>query len=228
MIDEEKEFTHESYGMVSFSHRSGNPKLFHSALEHHYNYVTLSVKTCRLIRSDTGDRLYGPTHGDIVEVDLSASQFAELLTTMNVSQGAACTIRRRGTKGMEPPPNIDSTTENMRSEFKARAVSFARGILGKAEVVGELLKKPTINKADRKTIGDVIWRVAQELEANMPFFVEMYQEATGKMVNAAKAEIEGFMVAAVRQAGLAALAAGKVNVVPPSLPTRSEPTCDEE
>lgn len=222
MIGNEKEFTHESYGMVAFSHRSGNPKLFHSALETHYNYVTLQIKNCRLMRSDDGDRLYGPVHGDIIEVDLSASQFAELLTTMNVAQGTACTIRRLGGKQMEPPPEIDSTTENMRSEFKARAKTFARDIIGKAGSVAEILKKPTLNKADRASILDVIRRVSQELEANMPFFVEMYQEATEKVVNAAKAEIEGFMVAAVRQAGLAALAAGKVNVIPPSLPAPPE------
>jgi len=217
MIDA-KEYKHESYGMVSFSHRSGNPKLFHSALENHYNYITLSVKTCTLLRGEDGDRLFGPMHGDIVEVDLSASQFAELLTTMNVGMGAACTIRSIGNKTLERPPDIDSTPENMRIEFKARAKSFSKKILERANGVAELLKKPTLNKADRASIGDIIRTVAQELEKNIPFFVEMYQEATGKVVDAAKAEIEGFMVSAVRQAGLAALAAGKVQITPPALP----------
>ncbi len=217
-MDTKQELKHESYGMVAFSHRSGNPKLFHSALDNHYNYVTLQIKTCTLIRGDNGDHLYGPVHGDIVEVDLSASQFAELLTTMNIGLGAACTIRSIGKQQMQRPPDIDSQPENMKTEFKARAKSFTEKILGRAGEVRELLKKPTLNKADRTLIGSVIDLVAMELKENMPFFVEMYREATGKVVDAAKAEIEGFMVSAVRQAGLAALAAGQVKITPPQLP----------
>lgn len=221
----ETEFEHESYGMVSFSHRQGSSHLFHSALENHQHYITLSVKTCKLIRSDTGDRLYAPFDGDIVEVDLSASQFAELLTTMN-GMGTACTIRRRNRKPVAPPPAIDSQPENLRKEFKMRAKSFLEGLASKSKAIEEVLKKPTINKADRSVISGVISGVVQEVSSNFPFFVEMYREATEKIMDAAKAEIEGFMVSAIRQAGLAALAAGKVEITPPQLP--SVPASGEE
>lgn len=222
-MDEDKEYRHPSYGLVSFSHRQGNPKLFHSALEHHYNYVTLSIKNGTLIRSDSGDRLYGPMHGNIVEVDLSASQFAELLTTMNIGVGVACTIRSVAGKQVPPPPDIDSQPENLRAEFRDRARDFTNLILKETEEVGTLLKdKANLNKADRAKIQGILTRVAQELAQNMPFFLTMYQEATEKVADAAKAEIEGFMVSAVRQAGLAALAAGKVDVTPPQLPVKTE------
>lgn len=222
-MDKDTEYTHPSYGMISISHRSGSPKLFHSALDHHYNYVTIAIKTARLFRSDTGDRLYGPMHGDIAEVDLSAAQFAELLTTANIGLGVACTLRNVGNKRIEPPPNIDSQPENLRTEFKARASEFSKRILAETAEVKELLKnKATISKGDREKIASVLGQVAQELEQNMPFLVEMYQEATEKVTGAAKAEVEGFLVGAIRQAGLAALAAGKVEIVPPQLPERTE------
>jgi hypothetical protein len=222
-MDEDKSYTHPSYGLVSFSHRQGNPKLFHSALEHHYNYVTLSIKTGTLIRTDTGDRLYGPMHGNLIEVDLSASQFSELLTTMNIGVGVACTVRSFNNKSVPPPPDIDSQTENLRTEFKDRAREFTQKVMGESEEIRELLKnKSALNKADREKITSLLTRVAQELAQNMPFFVEMYQEATEKVVDSAKAEIEGFMVGAIRQAGLAALAAGKVDITPPQLPTKTE------
>lgn len=222
-MDNKKSYTHPSYGLVSFSHRQGNPKLFHSALENHYNYVTLSIKTGTLIRTDTGDRLYGPMHGDLVEVNLSASQFAELLTTMNIGVGVACTISSFHGKSVPPPPDIDSQPENLRTEFKERAREFTSKVMKETEEIGELLKdKASLSKADRTKILGLLRRVAQELGQNMPFLVEMYQEATEKVVDAAKAEIEGFMVNAVRQAGLAALAAGKVDITPPQLPSKTE------
>lgn len=223
----DKTFKHESYGLVAFSHRSGNPKLFHSALENHSNYITLQIKTCSLVRSEEGDRLQGPMNGDLLEVDLSASQFAELLTTMNIGVGTACTIRRLNNKQVEPPPDIDSQPENMRVEVKAKAKSFAEKILARAGEVRELLKKPALNKSDRASILNVIDTVAMELKENMPFMVTLYQEATEKIINSAKAEIEGFMVSAIRQAGLQALAAGKVQVEPPQLPAITVKTTED-
>jgi hypothetical protein len=217
-MKKEKHYKHPSYGMVSFSHRSGNPKLFHSALENHSNYITLAIKTCTLVRSDTGDRLYGPVRGDLIEVDLSASQFTELLTTMNIGLGVACTINTFNNKAVPPPPDIDSQSESLKTEFRERVKDFADDILKDTKEVGDLLNKPSLNKADRSKILGILTRVSQELKQNIPFFLEVYEEATDKVVDAAKAEIEGFMVSAVRQAGLAALAAGKVDITPPQLP----------
>ncbi len=215
---EEKVFEHESYGMVQFSHRQGNPKLFGSALEYHNNYVSLIVKTAKLRRSDTGDTIDGPTHGNIVEVSLSAAQFAELLTTMNIGLGVPCTIRAREGKMVSPPPDIDTQTENLRNEFRNRTRSFAKEILADTGQVKELLKKDKLSKADRATIAGILDRVARELGENAPFFLEMYEEATEKVTTAAKTEMEAFAVGAIQNAGLRALAAGEVNLTPPQLP----------
>jgi hypothetical protein len=226
-MDKETVYRHPSYGLIQFSHRQGSPRLFASSLDRHYNYVTVSIKTATLRRSDTGDRYDGPMHGDIVEVDLSAAQFAELLTTANMGCGTPCTIRRREGEQVPSPPDIDSQAENIRTEFEARAKEFAREILADSQAIKKMLKeKASLNKGDREQISRFLGRVAQELEQNMPFLVEMYQEATEKVVTSAKAEVEAFYVGAVRQAGLAAIAAGQVNVDPPQLPattTSSEP-----
>jgi chorismate mutase len=162
--------------------------------------------------------------GDIVEVDLSAAQFAELLTTMNVGLGVPCTIRHVGNRQMKSPPDIDSQPENIRTEFKENAKKLAQKILSRATEAKQLLKeKASLNKSDRERISNILTEVARELEENMPFMVEMYQEATEKIETAAKAEVEAFMVGAVRQAGLAALAAGQVDLAPPQLPAVTTP-----
>jgi hypothetical protein len=228
MSNDEKVYEHPSYGMVQFSHRQGNPKLFGSALEYHMNYVTLSVKTAKLRRSDTGDLIDGPMGGNIVEVDLSAAQFAELLTTMNIGCGVPCTIRRRDGKGVPTPPDIDTQTESLRSEYKARARQFAVKVLKNTADVKEMLKsKDRLSKADRESIVSVLDRVSTELSTNMPFFLEMYEEATEKIKTAAKAEVEAFAVSAIHSAGLQALASGaKEGFSGPPLELPEKPTVD--
>jgi hypothetical protein len=221
MSRETNVFEHPSYGMVQFSHRQGNPKLFGSALEYHNNYVSLIVKTAKLRREDTGDYVDGPMHGDIVEVNLSAAQFAELLTTMNVGLGVPCTIRSREGKMVPPPPDVETQTENLRNEFRKRTRDFARKILSDTGEVKEILKKDKLSKADRSAVAGILDRVAQELSDSAPFFLEMYEEATEKITTSAKAEMEAWAVVAIRNAGMKALAAGQVDLAPPQLESTS-------
>ncbi len=56
----------------------------------------------------------------------------------------------------------------------------------------------------------------------MPFFLEMYEEATDKVTVAAKTEVEAFVVGAIHNAGMAALAAGQVSLTLPQLPAKDE------
>ena len=86
MSDKDEILTHPSYGMVQFSRvTGGNCRLFGSALEGHNHRIELRIFEAEMhIDHDLHmERPYGK--GQIIEVALSAAQFAELLTTMNSS-----------------------------------------------------------------------------------------------------------------------------------------------
>jgi len=212
---DEQEFTHPSYGMVQFSRRQGSPRLFASALENHQNYVTISVRKASLLRGPHGDRYYGSLRGDIIEVDLSAAQFAEVLTTMNVGMGVPCTISLMGNERVEPPPVIPTEAQSVRDGFGEQLKSFAKGLPAKAKKVREILEKKTLNKDDKAQIAGVIDDVIRELTDRAPFIITMFQEATERVMSHAKAEADAWLTNVVNRAGMRALAeAGKLPELP--------------
>lgn len=205
------DFKHPSYGMVQISRRSGSPKLFGSSLSQTLtqNYITISVRKATLIREGTDpDRYYGSMRGDLIEVDLSAAQFAELITTMNVGLGVPCTVSVLNNEKVAPPPDLSSESENIREKFKAEVTEFARevqdDILPK---VREILTKKTLNMADRQAVISAFERVARETGSNVPYTLELFEEATEKVVAAAKTEIDAVLTSVIMNAGLASLQA---------------------
>jgi len=176
-MDNEVEFRHPSYGLAQFSRRQGSPKLFGTALEHHYNYVTLSIRRATLIRGDHGDRYHGSLRGDLIEIDLSAAQFAELLTTMNVGMGVPCTINSLNNASVEAPPDLPNEAQGIRDGFKETFRTFVHGLAQKAQAVREILEKKTLNKSDRDQIQRVIEGVVREMSDRAPFVIEMFRES---------------------------------------------------
>ena len=81
----------KSWGMVGFYRTYGGGKeLFGSDVTNH-NTIRLTIKHARKHRELGKDWTMGD---DIIcEVELSALQFAELLTNMNVGDGVPCTIK---------------------------------------------------------------------------------------------------------------------------------------
>jgi hypothetical protein len=205
----EKTYEHESYVLVQLSRRQGSTYLFGSALESHQSCMTLSVRRAKLIRSDSGDHYYGNIAGDIIEIDVSAAQFADMLTNMNVGMGVPGTMRRLMNARVEPPPRIDTEAENIRTEYKSRLKRFAESIEGASKKLDTILDKKSLTKDDRSNAKSILSRAVMEMSSNMPFFLEMYQEATEKIRTAAKSEIEAFMQVIVSHMGLKALSDAK-------------------
>lgn len=207
MSDNAKIYEHESYGLVQFSRRQGNPRLFGSALDNHQQYVTLSVRRAELIREGTHDRYHGSIRGDLIEVDMSSAQFAELLTTMNVGMGVPCTVTYLNGTQMAPPPDLASLTDNIRSNFREEMEKLAVEVREGLGAVREVLNKKSLTNADRVTILKYVERVARQFDDHAPFAMDMFREATEQLVTAAKTEADAWMTGVITQAGVAALQA---------------------
>lgn len=194
--DEDDTERHESYGLVSFSRRTGNPgTLFGSPLTDHGAYITLSIKRgVRITSGGSGtDRFYSSIRGDIVEVDMSPAQFAELLTTMNIGMGVPCTIRAIENKRVENPPAKLLEVEKVQLQYKKHAKEAADALVEGQREVDELLQKKTLSKQERSRISWVIGKVRQHLESTAPFMLEMFEEAAQKITSHAKAEVDAFV-----------------------------------
>lgn len=209
--DDEKEFSHESYGQVGFHRVQGSSgRLFGSSLPNQGSFITLRIGSCVRKHHLGRDWYHGSMRGDMIEVDLSAAQFAELITTMNVGTGTPCTIRRFNGKRMEDPPNELLEAEQVRTDFKEKVNQSAEKMLAYQKQIDAILDKPgAVSKKDREEIREAIGMIVQDVRANMPYWLRSFVEATGKVVTAAKAEVDAFMTNAVIQAGKEALGMGE-------------------
>lgn len=84
---------HPSYGMLSFSRHTSNYShpLFGSSVKHK-DTIHLKLKTGSVKRHLNQDWYFG--EGLLFDVEMSYSQFAQLITCMNIGDGVPVTIRK--------------------------------------------------------------------------------------------------------------------------------------
>jgi hypothetical protein len=199
---EDKRDKHESYGLVGFSRVTGSPgPLFGSSIQHH-NFVRMRVM--RAGRTRDLNRYWYSGRENIVEVDLSPTQFADLLTSMNVGEGVPCTLRYVGGNRMDPCPAVDQRQEFV-DEFDADVRRVMTSAAKLAEEAAVLLKQPKVNKADLTRLNALLAKLMQDIQSNLPFVHSQFNEAMDKTVTEAKGEVEAFVQNKIVSLGIESL-----------------------
>lgn len=210
--------------MVSFSRISGNPgKLFGSPLTDHQNFVRLRLGRAERTHRLGEDGFFGQD-GDIVEANLSAAQFAELITTMNIGQGVPCTVVRLGGQPVEPCPDEPTEQQLVQAGFESDAKSLAAEMeAARGEIAAAFESKKSLGKHDREKILKRLDRMIRSVKEDMPFMLDQFRQAAQRMANAAKTEIDAFVSACAMAEGMRSLA-DKAQKAPPRLQAH----CPEE
>lgn len=221
--DDEFEREHESYGMLHISRgtSTGAVRLFGSPLASHYTTIRLSISKGKWIHGLNHDRFFGMSK-DHIEVEMSAAQFADAITSLNMGSGTPCTVRYIAGKRVPDLPEHETEAEHIRNNFEGtldRYKAHARDARKRIEgLVGKLSEKA------RTEIRIALDVMEQQLASNVPFVVKQFQEATTRITSAAKAEVEGFVSHAIRAAGLQSIAEGRL----PSLLPAAKPEEPDE
>ena len=202
--------THESYGMVGLSRcTGGNQHLFGSSIRSHGHFISLEVRRAKRMHDLSRDWYMSDGRVPLIEVHLSAAQFAEMITTMNVGDGVPCTIRYLGADKMENPPDVSTEAEKVQTGFKEHTEELAQKMDRFQAEMRTLFEKKSLGKRDREEILKQIGLFIQSVRSDLPFVLESFEEATEKVVTTAKAEVEAFTTSAVQAAGLEAIADGR-------------------
>ncbi len=209
MRDEEVRTSHPSFGMVQFNRcQSTGHRLHGSALDAHFNTIRLSISTGEVIEGDIGATRYFADR-QIVEVELSAAQFAELITTMNVSAGVPCTIRRNGGVSVPEPPVVTSETTRAHDDFREKLKVLGKRVRKLGDDVHRLTEAKNLTNTSRIEIRKGVDKVVQEVESNMAYYLELFQEAAGRVTVAAKTEADAWITRAIHMAGVKSLGLGE-------------------
>ena len=192
--------THESYGMVGLSRFSGGDQVYFGSSIKHSGGITLRIKGAKVERGFGRDWYFGTNL--ICEVDLSPSQFTELITNMNVGDGVPCTIKYAHNKVMEKPPFSNKRLQ-FEDEFKEGFTEVANQLKDITEKAEAMLKnKKPLNASERAEILDSLNKCHSFLSSHMPFMAKQFNEQMDLTVKEAKGEVDNFVTQAITRLGM--------------------------
>lgn len=182
---------HPSYALLSFSRVSGRGQtLFGSSIQHD-NTIRMKVKPAKLERNLNTDWFLSDGR-EFLEIEMSYSQFAEAITSMNMGEGVPVTLRYLNGDEIERPDFKNKRLE-FENEFQERMDVIEKKLKQLTEQSEEILtNKKSINKGDREQILNQIKMLQQEVRSNIPFVLSCFNEQMDKTVKEAKAEVEAF------------------------------------
>jgi len=189
---------HESYGVLGFSRVTTSPpvNLFGSSIKHG-NLICMRVKTAKRNRSYQKDWIMGDE--TLIEINMSASQFADAITSMNVGDGVPVTISyvkgdtwdEKKRQYRDAPPEVDFKVK-AQGELKAEMKEIAERIDELAKDAKEILERKgtTIKAGEKEKLLKDLTFLVQEVRSNIPFAHECFTEAVERTVIEAKAEVD--------------------------------------
>ncbi len=204
MKDLEEEYSHPSFGQISFSRTNGNNTKFYGSELPQDHYVTIRVKNSEIQRALTQDRYYGKGV-PLIEIRMTSGQFAEMITSMNYGDGVPCTIETLLGKDVPDLPNQESRKEFVHRAFEERMAMFASTIRERQKKAQEIVKKKTFSKQDIHDLTMQLDWLTTEVASNIPFFAKCFQETMDEVVYEAKTEIENAIQHKITTLGLNAL-----------------------
>lgn len=205
--------SHESFGLVEISRVTGSCRLV-GALSHNLpGFIQVRVyRANRLIDQDLHTEHYFYRGLPIVEINLSAYQWAEAITNMNVAGGVPCTLDCVMGVSMETVPDeVTTPLEQIVADAKAEAAPD-HGAGFKADIDALIAKvretKGLSNKAAEALAGDIRSLARKHVEAPVNaanWASRRVAETSEKIVSVAKVEMAAAMGSLIQRTGIAAL-----------------------
>jgi hypothetical protein len=96
----------------------GARQLFGSPLARHYGTICLSISPAKWTHALNRDHYQQRGLDEHIEIEMSAAQFADMITSLNMGSGTPCTIRYLASKAVPPPPDHVTEAEHIRNNFE--------------------------------------------------------------------------------------------------------------
>ncbi len=192
---------HPSYGMVQFNRVSGSrSRIFGSSVTNHHSTIRLTIRRGQISHDLGHDSFF--SNEDLIEVEMSPAQFVELLTTMNVGLGVPCNINFIQSDGsIDPPADEDVESDRVKTYFGDRVKETTDKLVAMGKRIHELGAKKRFNKSDVTSLLESVRMFVQEMEFNMPFYVDSFGKAVEKHVAQSKAEIDATTTLVLQRLG---------------------------
>lgn len=201
------EESHDSYVVASFSRVSGgNFNFFGTHLKPNY-FFEFRIYPAKKVITEFGEERFSQDYDKsvLLELRLTAHQFSELITTMNMGNGTPLTLTRKDGRKVQDCPEQSTSVDAAisvavekieKSEYQERITKAAIEILNS--------EKP-INKKERATLVEAFVELDRRLHGNAKFYKDQICEIGEKVKSEIRTEIDAQMSAVVNKLGLKSL-----------------------
>lgn len=193
---------HPAYGMIGVSRVSCTPgkHLFGSDVRHSH-YLSVRIQAAHMNRTLSRD--WPHSDRQLIEVELSESQWAAFVSSPNMGDGVPCTLS--WVEGRQVPDigRVADKKEQFSSEVR-RALADAQAAV---EVLEARVKALGVSAKVREELWHQVLMVKNNLVPNVDFVGRQFTEHVERLTDAAKTEVGAYVQATVMRAGLQALGA---------------------
>ena len=196
VLDEDGWERHPAFAVIGASRGSVSPpgaSLFDSEIRHQH-IITLRIKTARRKRDLSRDWI----HADktLIEVAMSMSQWAEMISSLNTGDGVPCTLEMTG--GTEFNHMIPGVPYSPRMQQSLDEVTEA------AEKMLDPVRKAFAAVQEKPNKGNIrnLEIALQNATPNVTFVAKSLSEHTETTINKAKADLEAYIVQTAERHGL--------------------------
>lgn len=195
--------SHPAFGVLRFSRVSGGSGNLYGSEINHNSYIKMELQPSEEVRSLSHTWYFGQSKC-LVQVDMSAAQFAELISSLNVGSGVPCTIRYMNGIGHIPEIADDGDTfhEQIKNDIKDKTHVIVDTAVALEKELAKMLAESKLPKVKQEALRGLCAKITMELRSNMPYILEQYQEGAEKIGAKAKAELDAFYTHQITKLGL--------------------------
>ncbi len=206
-LEKDSSEKHPAFGLASFSRQSiggvKNHRLFGSSIDS-FHTIKFTVSEAEVYHRLGADHFHD--HREVIELEMTEAQFAQLLTTMNSGPGVPVTIRHINGKRTPKLPDIPVEAAKIRDKFRDDMEKWTTQLrTTTVEIEALLNKKGALNQVEKARVLELTSKLVSEMQGHTTFLVDQFNESVDGVLVQAKAEIEGFINAAIQRTGLKAL-----------------------
>ena len=183
--------SHPSFGMLGFNRVSGgSPYLYGTSIKH-------NEKIQLVLKRSTYDRHLNTNwyHGgeELFEVEMSYTQFVELITHMNMGDGVPVTLKKVMHERMPECPYHNPLDVHVKEyeEHLDETYEQSKDLINK--VAEKFKEKKSFNKKEQQEILSMLHRISMNIGCNQSYQMSCFNEQMEKTVAESKGEIEAFM-----------------------------------
>lgn len=199
-LDEYGDETHPAFGKVTVSRSQVTPgaSLFDSDIRHR-EVVSLRIGHATRKRDLNSDWIHS-TRLPIIEIEMSLSQWAQLVSSFGQGDGTPVTIRYNA----ESPDSLPEQYAVPGLPFAPRMANQVEETVGTATRMYDNVREALAKYKEHKTVGNLrdLERTIEHVGSNVKFATTRLTEHVEQTVTRAKADVEAMVMTRARQLGL--------------------------